>query len=510
MATKQKSLAEQISEELTCPICIHRLKDPKVLPCLHTFCKECLLAATRGKTDATCPKCRESHPLPEGGVDKLLTNFPANSLLELLEVHEAGESEGDAKKMLTCENGVDENDAVARCLDCNIYLCGSCWSLHKKQVMSRKHKTVSLSEIKDAGEKCLQKPHYCTEHEAELLKLYCKTCSKAICGDCTYVEHRDHKYVFIKDVQSELRKQLESVVSDLAKHENKLSTQLESLHKLELKQVADMGVCKEQIARKVAEMRQKIDAEEAKALEAADAILHSRQKEIKAEEDSVALSLAKVSSNLSFMQRLLKSGSDVEIASAGAQAVERSKQMSKLKMEATEIKFPFFQCNASQTCNIDLVKKIVNGVENIAVGPNTLHIIGSDPSIKPVVSKLALTRSNGTPENVNFTMCLVKNTTTEWNMDFVLRAAGSVELQLAVGNTNFHETVQVVDKMCVGARVRRWPCWKWKDQDGHGTGTVVQYLSQYTSRGWITVKWDNGQRKNYRWNAENCFDVVIV
>ena len=69
--------------------------------------------------------------------------------------------------------------------------------------MSRKHKTVSLSEIKDAGEKCLQKPHYCTEHEAEVLKLYCKTCSKAICGDCTYVEHRNHEYSKISRISSE-------------------------------------------------------------------------------------------------------------------------------------------------------------------------------------------------------------------------------------------------------------------------------------------------------------------
>ena len=456
------------------------------------------MAATRGKTDATCPKCRESHPLPEGGVDKLLTNFPANSLLELLEVHETGESEGDAKKTLTCENGVDENDAVARCLDCNIYLCGSCWSLHKKQVMSRKHKTVSLSEIKDAGEKCLQKPHYCTEHEAEVLKLYCKTCSKAICGDCTYVEHRDHKYVFIKDVQSELRKQLESVASDLAKQENELSTQLESLHKQELKQVADMGVCKEQIARKAAEMRQKIDAEEAKALEAADTILHSRQKGIKAVEDSVAISLTKVSSNLSFMQRLLKSASDVEIASAGAQAVERSKQMSKLEKEPSEIEFPYMLCEASQTCNICIVAaelKVI-GIQNIAVGPNTLHIT-TISSVKPEVRKLALTRSSGTSENVKFSL----SKTTEWNMDFVLRAAGSVELQLAVGTAEFHETVEVVDKMRVGARVCRGPDWKWGDQDGHGTGTVVQY----TSAGWIRVKWDNGNQNNYRWT-----DLVIV
>ena len=501
MATKQKSLAEQISEELTCPICIHRLKDPKVLPCLHTFCKECLVDATRGKTDATCPKCRESHPLPEGGVDKLLTNFPANSLLELLEVHEVGKSEGDAKITLTCENGLDENDAVARCLDCSIYLCESCWNVHKKQVVSRKHKTVSLSEIKDAGEKCLQKPHYCTEHEAEVLKLYCKTCCKAICGDCTYVEHRNHEYIFIKDIQNELRKQLESVVSDLSKLENELGMQLESLHKQDLQQEADMGVCKELVTRKAAEMKQKINAEQAKALEVADAILHSRQKEIKAEEDSVALSLAKVSSNLSFMQRLLKSGSDVEIASAGAQALERSKQISELNKKVTIIKFPSVKWFAKQTCNISIDAAEVNGMEIIALGSNTVHIIFA--SVQPVVRKLVFTPVNGAPWDVKHTISPSKH--MGWKINFVVYKMGSIELKLTVGALEFHETVKVVDKMCVGARVRRGPDWKWDDQDEHGLGTVIAQ----DSKGWITVKWDNGKENNYRWTAEKSFDVVV-
>ena len=207
------------------------------------------------------------------------------------------------------------------------------------------------------------------------------------------------------------------------------------------------------------------------------------------------------------MQRLLKSGSDVEIASAGAQAVERSKQVGQLKKEATEIKFPSLVCNASQSCNIDLVHEIVNGVENIAVGPNKLDII-SNSSVKPVVRKLALTHSNGMPEDVNFTLSLVKNKTTEWNMDFVLCATGSVELQLAVGTAKFHKTVEVVDKMCVGARVHRGPDWKWKDQDGHGTGTVVP--RNISDKNWIRVKWDNGNDYNYRWTAENSFDVVLV
>ena len=92
-----------------------------------------------------------------------------------------------------------------------------------------------------------QKPHYCSNHEGELLKLYCNTCSVAICGDCTYVEHRDHKYIFIKDVQSEFCKWLEIAVSGLAKKEAKLSAQLESLHKLDLEQKTLVESCKEEI-----------------------------------------------------------------------------------------------------------------------------------------------------------------------------------------------------------------------------------------------------------------------
>ena len=43
-----KSLAKGLNQELTCPVCLELFKTPKTLPCLHTFCEECLKGVLLG------------------------------------------------------------------------------------------------------------------------------------------------------------------------------------------------------------------------------------------------------------------------------------------------------------------------------------------------------------------------------------------------------------------------------------------------------------------------------
>ncbi|PNI78022.1 TRIM59 isoform 1, partial [Pan troglodytes] len=55
-------------EELTCPICYSIFEDPRVLPCSHTFCRNCLeniLQASGNfyiwrplRIPLKCPNCR--------------------------------------------------------------------------------------------------------------------------------------------------------------------------------------------------------------------------------------------------------------------------------------------------------------------------------------------------------------------------------------------------------------------------------------------------------------------
>ena len=71
------SLQIDISEEIKCPICLEQLKQPKILPCQHTYCLECLeeVAKLNNPDTVDCPECRREFKIPHGSGVK---GFPEN------------------------------------------------------------------------------------------------------------------------------------------------------------------------------------------------------------------------------------------------------------------------------------------------------------------------------------------------------------------------------------------------------------------------------------------------
>lgn len=263
------------------------------------------------------------------------TNFTAKNLLELLNVHAVDENKQNIKaKTLYCENGVDNNEATARCVDCGIYLCGSCWKLHKTVFATRKHVTVTLEEVKrSGGGKYLHSPRYCHEHESEVLKLYCKTCSKPICGDCTYVDHRDHKYVFLKAVQEELRRELESAIKGLEEKQSDFQGHSESVRKVQSDCCSNTSASEQHINQMFDSFIERLQVRRGEVLGELKKAVKIEEKHVSAEADLLELSLAKLSSILNFMKRLLESGSDVEVASMAAHTLKRSQTLQGMTYE---------------------------------------------------------------------------------------------------------------------------------------------------------------------------------
>ena len=80
-------MASSLAKMLECPVCFEKMCQPKLLPCGHTFCIDCLnqiAQNNRQRNKIDCPNCRKSHNLPENGVNGFNNNY---TLLELISLN---------------------------------------------------------------------------------------------------------------------------------------------------------------------------------------------------------------------------------------------------------------------------------------------------------------------------------------------------------------------------------------------------------------------------------------
>ncbi|XP_019646056.1 PREDICTED: tripartite motif-containing protein 3-like [Branchiostoma belcheri] len=143
------AISDIADEFLVCQVCLEDFRQPKMLPCLHTFCQPCLeklLAAEPvGKLD--CPTCRQDVPLPQNGVQGLKFNFLVGKLRDILQQQPAGktpEAREDGVPCTVCEVG---NSAQFYCVECTEYLCQTCNNTHRRFKATKSHKVVTVQDL---------------------------------------------------------------------------------------------------------------------------------------------------------------------------------------------------------------------------------------------------------------------------------------------------------------------------------------------------------------------------
>merc|ERR1712141_106515 len=80
--TRYFNMAESFVKLLECSICLEQMVVPKILPCGHTFCLDCLCKIEQKEKKIKCPECQKEHDLPIEGAKGFNKNYKLATLID--------------------------------------------------------------------------------------------------------------------------------------------------------------------------------------------------------------------------------------------------------------------------------------------------------------------------------------------------------------------------------------------------------------------------------------------
>ncbi|NXC45787.1 TRIM3 protein, partial [Penelope pileata] len=290
-------VVRQIDKQfLVCSICLDRYRNPKVLPCLHTFCESALsipflLAAPAGaglgllhpaasllcpaasqlclqnyippqSLTLSCPVCRQTSILPERGVAALQNNFFITNLMEVL-----------------------QRDPDSR------------------------------------------GPHPGPVPLPQVMEFYCEPCETAMCHECTEGEHREHVTVPLRDVveqhKAALQQQLDAVrgrLPQLAAAIGLVSEISQQLVERKNEAVAEIGSTFEELERALQQRKGLLVRD-------LEATCGAKQKVLQAQLDALRQGQENILSSCAFTEQALHHGTAPEVLLVKKQMSERLSEL---------------------------------------------------------------------------------------------------------------------------------------------------------------------------------------
>ena len=339
MATKPSSSSSpgllKLEEQLTCPVCLDHYTNPKTLPCLHSFCQDCLEGLPLDKKNETyylsCPTCRHCTELPEEGAGAFPVAFTLNNLKE---IYSLMKKVADPQQV-TCDNCTTAN-ATGYCKDCSKFMCADCISMHKKWADFSKHQLTSLDEV-TASVSSTSQLLAPAKQEATLtcsvpghddsLRYYCDTCDESICRDCIMLAHKDHKFNLIANSFTKHREALEKSLNPVKGKIEGLKKVLSALAERE-GEIRERGEgVLEEIHEMVEEMMNVLRESERKLTEQAKRVTDDKLKVLSEQMKSAEMSLSVLEDVEDYVEQSLKTGSPQQVLRSKKQMMERMSEV---------------------------------------------------------------------------------------------------------------------------------------------------------------------------------------
>ncbi|RUS88864.1 hypothetical protein EGW08_003409 [Elysia chlorotica] len=150
---------------LTCGTCLCTYdqagdRTPKLLPCSHTVCRNCLERIIAAQTLDTgsfrCPICRETVQVPQGGVPSFPPSFIVNQLLDLM---------AQQRRDVVPKCAAHPQQELFFCETCDVVFCAQCVDNSHTGRGASEHTVIPFAiAIKRMSEILLYKAHLCIKN----------------------------------------------------------------------------------------------------------------------------------------------------------------------------------------------------------------------------------------------------------------------------------------------------------------------------------------------------------
>ena len=301
-------ITHPLADLCECAIHLGLLQQPKLLPCGHSFCLDCLqkihsTEVTKSlypNDEVRCPTCTLQHQLPAGGIPKLPVDFKSNRLIETIK-QETQKLDAAAKSLHTlaleanddlnlCTICKEEGQSVSGaqyCITCSNVMCDKCLAIHDREM--KQHVKVPLEY-----EKVI-----CESHKTRFVNRYCLQCSTPICMICIMRGHNQHESVeFIRSDPTK-HEQIQALRDRLTQTEDSLQTKLKTITETKVKNTCDYSRTKQDITSCISNLKTQLDREQKLMIAQLDNYHSASSKQI--------------SSSEVIIRELLKSISDVTL-----------------------------------------------------------------------------------------------------------------------------------------------------------------------------------------------------
>ena len=338
-----RQLFKNLKKEAECPVCLDTLKNPKTLPCLHSFCLECLdelAIVARGQLQTTikCPVWLTSFQIPENDTFAgLPTSFHLNRLVDILAV---GDDIAEARKCTKCEG---RNAATSYCFDCHDLYCNRCLRVHNRIATLREHRNVVIENIQAQDvEELIHRPAMCTErfHERELLEYFCQECQVCLCHKCGFLKHNRHAIVDVQQAAEEHKVEMMDVMEKVKAKITACNTDMKKANERFEKCKEEILAAQSKVTATVEELVTVLREHETAMRTKLNDIYEALQKEHAIQQKNFELFTSQLKSSMEYGKAIIERNIAPEISQAKQAFIGRCKEL--LNGDKQEIKkFPY-------------------------------------------------------------------------------------------------------------------------------------------------------------------------